>query len=210
MSDANFTDGLFGRYYYMLNNSEDIPYIQEEEKVVRRMKFSKTSEGLKIVLWVDNRGPLPKVKYYSPVSPEEKSKRGMKPGDIAKDTILFGLNMDCLVYLNAKKLFLTVMNAYLKVCTKSQHKKLLLPFEEGGIFPFNVYQDTPSSNPYCYTDIKPSKLLTGIYIKVIEECPPGHMTCEMGDAFSGHFVYIHRIIVEERGTLKKEDIVQLD
>lgn len=54
--------------------------------------------------------------------------------------------MDRLVYANSKKLFITVF----KVCSEKQYNKLLLPFEEEGMFCFNMYQDRPDSKPYCY------------------------------------------------------------
>ena len=49
---------------------------------------------------------------------------------------------------------------YLKVCSEKQYNKLLLPFEEEGMFCFNMYQDRPDS--------KPSSSLSGIYIETVK------------------------------------------
>ena len=57
---------------------------------------------------------------------------------------------------------------YLKVCSEKQYNKLLLPFEEEGMFCFNMYQDRPDSKPYCYAYIKPSSSLSGIYIETVK------------------------------------------
>lgn len=203
MSDKIFLDGLFERYYQMLDEE---PF-SEEKDVVRRIKFIKTSRVLKIIIWVGDRKPIPAIRYSIKVYPDEKTNKLVKPG---RKAILFGLNIDSLVYANSKKLFITFFNAYLKVCSEKQYNKLLLPFEEGGMFCFNMYQDSPDSKPYCYAYIKTSSLLSGIYIETVENCPEGYITCEMTDSFSGYFLYVNKEVIITGEELTKEDVMQVD
>jgi hypothetical protein len=187
-------------------------FTYEEGKAKTALKFRITREKpveeyediLVPMMWIGNRPPECRIIKWELFTPgcENKSKRMVTP---ERECIILSLSIECMMFPNID-ITVAVMNKYLQVCTQEQHASLL----ESRYVMYDILLGKPSSNPSCFVYNMTTQALNDFYIGALKECPEEYILCEMVLDKRGHFTHIPKRIVQDRGTLTNEDIIEID
>jgi hypothetical protein len=200
--DDHLIDNLFDQAIECVSFN---PVIKFEKSPTSHFEVFKTrsKEGRHLLLlWLGSREPESKVissKRVLPVSPSERSERRVT---LPIPSIRYDLNLDSLMALSSRLLFLTLLNAHIKTINDVEHAELLT---EDKYLRFLFFQDSEFLPPYAYAYLRKIGEAMPEHQKLLKKCPPDYLSCEITEFYQGFFVFIKKEAWLERKEVKLED-----